>query len=549
MKQILVFIIIIMMMQASFAQITINGKITDTVNGNLLPGVGISIKGTNQFAISNLEGEYEIAVPGGKNELSFSMGGMKTKVIEINNRKTINVQLENTDEQVDIFETSNRNEKILDENYLNQKKVSEFKTKIITVFKTGQVLFEKEANVDLKDKQAFFETLPFNNGASNNRIYYGQLKTNAIIGSLHFEADNNNIQETRVLENNLKLVFKKNKNNQKINLKYIQNGLMWISDYNISLGENGRGHVSLNATLINDIEDIESAEINFAVGYPYFPFSDISSPMTERKTVADMLYSLKYQSNTSERYNSQYTKNNVVVLGYGNAKKNNRKSEPIEAQPNMNFEDLLFYSKKHISIKKNETIKLPLASFDINYTNLYMTELKSSNQVVLNRGVALNNKRKNVVWRSVKFRNTSGTPLTSGIATFYKQQGGNIKHLSQGQINHIAINEFVTCKMSVVPDIIVTNSDSEERRGVKDGKNSITVIGKIKVKNHKSKKVAIEVYREIHGELINSNIQWKKNVVPNLWSANNQINNVTWSIKLEPGGESNVIYTYEYIFD
>jgi TonB-linked SusC/RagA family outer membrane protein len=76
--------------------IPISGTITDN-NGEPLVGVSITIKGTSQGTISDLDGMYSISVPNSKSELVFSYIGYSTQTITVGNQKVINVPLkENT---------------------------------------------------------------------------------------------------------------------------------------------------------------------------------------------------------------------------------------------------------------------------------------------------------------------------------------------------------------------------------------------------------------------------------------------------------------------
>ncbi len=62
-------------------------------NNQALPGVNISIKGTDQGQVSNFEGEFKFELPKGKYTLIFSYGGQKKRTITLTTDQTITVDM------------------------------------------------------------------------------------------------------------------------------------------------------------------------------------------------------------------------------------------------------------------------------------------------------------------------------------------------------------------------------------------------------------------------------------------------------------------------
>jgi TonB-linked SusC/RagA family outer membrane protein len=86
--------------QVSLAQDkTVTGTVTDKTDGSPLPGVSISVKGTNVFAQTSAAGKYSIKVPAGSNELVFSFIGYLNKTVSISGT-TLNVSLEEDAKQL-----------------------------------------------------------------------------------------------------------------------------------------------------------------------------------------------------------------------------------------------------------------------------------------------------------------------------------------------------------------------------------------------------------------------------------------------------------------
>jgi len=83
------------------AQTTVTGKVTAASDGQPLPGVTILVQGTSNVGTStDANGKYSLDVPEGKTALVFSFVGYQKKVVQINGRSVINVQMEETVQQL-----------------------------------------------------------------------------------------------------------------------------------------------------------------------------------------------------------------------------------------------------------------------------------------------------------------------------------------------------------------------------------------------------------------------------------------------------------------
>jgi TonB-linked SusC/RagA family outer membrane protein len=72
---------------------TITGTVTSQETDEGLPGVNVIVQGTTQGTVTDLDGNYRLAVPEGSNVLTFSFIGLKDQVIEINGRSVIDVEM------------------------------------------------------------------------------------------------------------------------------------------------------------------------------------------------------------------------------------------------------------------------------------------------------------------------------------------------------------------------------------------------------------------------------------------------------------------------
>lgn len=92
MKYILpMFVIFAIMAFVNVPDQTVSGKVTS--GGEPLPGVDVSIKGTNQGTVTNMKGDYSLEAAE-IDTLVFSSLGYKDKVVAVSGKSTVNVKLE-----------------------------------------------------------------------------------------------------------------------------------------------------------------------------------------------------------------------------------------------------------------------------------------------------------------------------------------------------------------------------------------------------------------------------------------------------------------------
>ena len=96
----LIFCLLTIWAIPSWAQRSVGGKVTVKDDGQPLPGVTILVQNTNVGTVSDIDGNYTISVPEGRDVLVFSFIGFKEQQVQIGNQSTVNVAMESDTEQL-----------------------------------------------------------------------------------------------------------------------------------------------------------------------------------------------------------------------------------------------------------------------------------------------------------------------------------------------------------------------------------------------------------------------------------------------------------------
>lgn len=103
MKNIMLFLMALILSGHVMAQqVTVTGIVSDGVDGSPMVGVSVIIKGTSTGTATDINGQYSIVVPTGRNVLAFSYLGYKTQEITLSpGQTTVNVTLKEDSELLD----------------------------------------------------------------------------------------------------------------------------------------------------------------------------------------------------------------------------------------------------------------------------------------------------------------------------------------------------------------------------------------------------------------------------------------------------------------
>jgi hypothetical protein len=361
-----------------------------------------------------------------------------------------------------------------------------------------------------------------------------------------------------------------------VGMVYLQKGVRWIPSYKVDIDGKGNAVVKLQATILNELTDLENVTCNLVVGVPTFAFQETIDPIVLGQSVAQLSQYFQRDSQTAHAFsNAMMTQH--ARMGEQVA----RVAAPLvrdlgpELPGSSKSEDLFVYTIKGLSLKKGQRVVVPVAEYALKYKDIYMLEIPIAPPTEVLR--SFNNQQQTELAKlmaapkaihKLRLSNTSSSPLTTAPALIVRDN----RVLAQGMMTYTAPGADTDLTVTTAVDIKVKKTDKETKRipdAVNWQKTSFTRIeggGTIALTNFRDQPVEIEVVRLVLGEIDGAdhdgsvervNLIENANVglIPNWYGwygwANwfqhlNGIGRATWKVKLEPGKSIDLGYQWHY---
>ena len=189
--------------------------------------------------------------------------------------------------------------------------------------------------------------------------------------------------------------------------------------------------------------------------------------------------------------------------------------EPFKNVEGSTEEDLFFYTKKNVTLKKGDRASYPLLTGEVSFEHIYEVSLAQNSDRTQSYSSysAPSDPETNKIWHSIKLYNGTKNPWTTGSAIIYKTTDGQLRPLNQDMLTYTPVNSSSVIRITVAPDIIVKDSEVEVSRKEKQKKSNyyydlVTVEGTVELKNFKEKTVKIDLKRKVLGNMLSSDTDW-----------------------------------------
>ncbi len=371
-----------------------------------------------------------------------------------------------------------------------------------------------------------------------------------------------------------------------IGLVYVQKGIRWIPSYKVDLDGNGNAVVRLQATILNELTDLDDATVQLVIGVPTFAFKDTIDPMALQQTAAQL--SAFFQGPASgSRANalaanfSNAMMTQVARMGDYRAADTAGGGPPADLPEGAKNEDLYVFTLKNVRLKKGARMVVPVAEYTVPYKDAYVLEMPFAPPAETWR--QFNNQQQVELARlfsapkamhKVRLANKSPYPFTTAPALVLKEG----KVIAQGMMTYASPGASVDLNLTTAVDIQVKKTDNETKRTPNafhlNGNNHLKVelAGAIKLTNHRAQAVEVEVIRYMlghtdsagqEGVIQNANVfettefmpageayptWWHWYSWPWWWHHVNGVGKVTWNVKLDPGKSVDLSYAWHYLW-
>jgi hypothetical protein len=372
-----------------------------------------------------------------------------------------------------------------------------------------------------------------------------------------------------------------------LGLMYVQRGIRWIPNYKVTIDGKGKATVNLQATLINELTDLEDATCNLVVGVPSFQFKDMVDPMALQSVVARVAQAL--DENLFSNGQTQVLSNAIMTQTPGRARPVAREAQPGAAAdlgPDVSggeqADDLFVFTVNHVTLKKGQRMVLPVSEFTINYTDVYTLEVPFSPPADFRK--QFNTQQQADVARllnapkamhKVRLENTSKFPLTTAPALVVREN----HVLGQSMMTYTSKGASVDLPVTTAVDVQVRKSERETKRVPNamrfDGDQfmSVDAEGKITLNNFRSEPVKVEVTRYVLGSVGevdqggkvdttntledgnsvtfvpgNYPAWWSWYSWPSWWGRVNGTGRIQWSVTVTPEKPVELSYKWKYFW-
>lgn len=367
----------------------------------------------------------------------------------------------------------------------------------------------------------------------------------------------------------------------RVGMMYLQKGLRWIPSYRIELDGKGRAKLKLQATLLNELADLDDVTAHFVIGVPSFAFKDTVDPIALQKGIEQ----------AAGRLSAYFQEPNQTAYAFGNAMMTQvaRMSEHRPAPagpadpaglPGEQSEDLFVFTVKGIRLKKGECAVFPVAESTLPYKDVFALDLPitppqelrqhSSNPQQLELARLFNAPK---AVHKVRLTNDGKAPLTTAPALLVRD--GRV--LGQGMMTYTPPGGRCDVEVTKAVDLQVKKSDVEEDRQRRafqwrgSDYDRIVMRGRVTITNLRGVPVELEVTRHVLGEADRVGQEGKAERVnaledggfvqahslpywwswyswPWYWHHINPVTRVAWTVKLEPGKSVELDYSWHYFW-
>ena len=367
-----------------------------------------------------------------------------------------------------------------------------------------------------------------------------------------------------------------------VGMVYVQRGIRWIPNYRIDIDGKGSAIVKLQATIINELADVEDVKAHLVIGVPKFAFENTPDPISLQQTVAQLSRHFRPDSQAAYAFSNMIMTQAAMPVRRAEAPAGNG-GDMLDLGPDIagsgKNEDLYIFTLEHVTLKKGQRMVVPVAEYELKYQDVFVLDLPFGPPPEVRHNLNSEQQTKLAqlyhspkVMHKIRLANSAKCPLTTAPALILRQ--GRI--IAQGMMTYTAVGASSDLELTVAVDIAVDKLDNETDRipdAAKWDNNTYArsnLTGTIHLTNRRSDTVTLEIRRSILGHLDSASHEgsiehlgrheggwmdpnslpfwWSWYNWPYWWYHFNAIGRVTWECELKPGKSIELEYKWHYFW-
>lgn len=364
----------------------------------------------------------------------------------------------------------------------------------------------------------------------------------------------------------------------KAGLAYLQKGLRWIPQYKLTINADGSVRVKLQATLLNELADLNSVTANLVIGVPSFEFKATIDPIALRETVAQLSPYFQESSQTSQAFSNSIMVQTQVARTGEYRRTAPRTEDPVNpdlAHTGQNEETFIF-SIGNVTLAKGERMVVPVGEWTISYKDVFRLEVPSTPPMEIRRSFNSTQEAELAklfhapkVKHVIRLTNSSPVPLTTAPALITSDKG----ILGQSLMTYTSSGGTVDLPVTTAINVAASNREEETSRTPEalawrdHSYMKIDVEGIVQVTNFRNKPIDLEVTRTVLGIVDGVDAEgkarrlgawttttdtspewWSWYSWPYWWSHVNSTSQIEWKRNLKPGESIELPYRWHYFW-
>lgn len=372
-----------------------------------------------------------------------------------------------------------------------------------------------------------------------------------------------------------------------VGLMYLQRGIRWIPHYKITIDGKGSAVVQLQATLLNELTDLEDATCHLVIGVPTFQFKNTTDPIALQQSLAQLSQYFQESDPTAGQY--QMLSNTLMTQAprMGEYRQREPAAAPdIDLGPDVagadNVEDLHIFTVKNVTLRKGQRMVVPVTEVTVPYQDVFVLELpfappadawsnfNTQQQAEIARLLASPK-----AIHKLRLTNKSEHPFTTAPALIVREN----RVLGQGLMTYTSTGGSTDLPITAAVDIRIKKSDGEIKRTPNatnwDGNSfaRIDLTGTLSLTNFRKNPVQLEIVRHVLGNITEASNDGKIAMVnvfedstytpagdgqyprwwgwwswPHWWGRLNGVGRINWAITLDSGKSIELKYAWNYFW-